>query len=38
MAHDERLRSQLTDQELTQFAALLDKLLAGLAAEAPPAP
>jgi MarR family transcriptional regulator for hemolysin len=31
MAHDERLRSQLTDEELTQLAELLDKLLAGLA-------
>jgi MarR family transcriptional regulator for hemolysin len=38
MAHDERLRSQLSDEELAQFAALLDKLLAGLAADAPPCP
>ena len=38
MAHDERLRSQLSDEELAQFAALLDKLLAGLAADAPSGP
>jgi len=31
MAHDERLRSQLTGDELAQLAALLDKLQAGLA-------
>lgn len=33
MRHDERLRSQLTDQELTHLAELLDSLHAGLAAE-----
>lgn len=33
MRHDERLRSQLTDQELTHLAELLDSLQAGLAAE-----
>lgn len=33
MRHDERLRSQLTDQELTHLAELLEKLEAGLAAE-----
>lgn len=33
MRHDERLRSQLTDQELTHLAELLDGLHAGLAAE-----
>ena len=31
MAHDERLRSLLTGDELAQLAALLDKLQAGLA-------
>jgi MarR family transcriptional regulator for hemolysin len=31
MRHDERLRSQLTDAETTQLAALLDKVEAGLA-------
>jgi MarR family transcriptional regulator for hemolysin len=31
--HDERLRSQLTDEELAQLVELLDRLLAGLASE-----
>jgi MarR family transcriptional regulator, transcriptional regulator for hemolysin len=30
MAHDERLRSQLSDDELMQLAGLLDKLVRGL--------
>ena len=35
--HDERLRSQLSDEETAQLAALLDKLQAGLPATGPQA-
>ena len=35
MAHDARLRSQLSDGELEQLAGLLDKLVAGVAEPAP---
>jgi MarR family transcriptional regulator, transcriptional regulator for hemolysin len=35
MAHDARLRSQLTEAETEQLAALLDKLVAGVTEPAP---
>ena len=38
VAHDQRLRSQLTDEETAQLASLLDKLRAGLDEQAPTAP
>jgi MarR family transcriptional regulator for hemolysin len=36
MAHDQRLRSQLSDEEAAELAGLLDKLAAGVSAPASP--
>jgi MarR family transcriptional regulator, transcriptional regulator for hemolysin len=38
MRHDERLRSQLTAEEAATLTELLDKVAAGVAGPAPPAP